>query len=47
MGLQMGGGGGGGAYNQTKKSKKAFQNKLYRSIDQNTFLLAFLGFKTS
>ena len=37
-------GGGGGDYNQTKK---ALQNKLHRSTDQNTFLLAFLGFKTS
>ena len=37
-------GGGGGAYNQTKK---ALQNKLHRSTDQTTFLLAFLGFKTS
>ena len=34
----------GGGYNQTKK---ALQNKLLRSTDQNTFLLAFLGFKTS
>ena len=34
---------GGGAYNQTKK---VFQNKLHRSTDQNTFLLAFLGLKT-
>lgn len=34
----------GGDYNQTKK---ALQNKLHRTTDQNTFLLAFLGLKTS